>query len=150
MNRHYGSEGYQRIVPDLRGCRVDKLHSEDGRTSLVIKVSSSNVVVTMQPPLTDLEKWFAALYRWRSVTRSPSSRSIHSSGSNKVFSRPFTLNIQSSSQSAPDTPTPPAARRILDIKIGSMLLLPSRRVKTILKDNGVLSILAEGVISSLT
>jgi hypothetical protein len=35
---------------------------------------------------------------------------------------------------------------VLDIKIGSMLLLPGRRVKTILKDNGVLSILSEGVV----
>ena len=87
LNRHYGSEGYQRIVSDLRGCRVDKLHGEDGRTSLVIKISSSSVIVTLRPPLTDLENWFAALYRWRSVTRSPSSQSIQSSGSNKVFIR---------------------------------------------------------------
>jgi hypothetical protein len=65
-------------------------------------------------------------------------RTRYSSG-NSLF------NIQSASHSAPDTPTPPAARRILDIKIGSMLLLPSRRVKAILKDNGVLSVLAEGV-----
>ena len=93
LNRHYGSEGYQRIVPDLRGCRVDKLHSEDGGTSLVIKVSSSSAIVTLRPPVTDLEKWFAALYRWRSVTRSPSSLSIHSSGSNKVLTHQFTFNL---------------------------------------------------------
>ena len=89
LNRHYGSEGYQRIVPDLRGCRVDKLHGEDGQTSLVIKVSSSSALVTLRPPLTDLEKWFAALYRWRSITRSLSSQSIQSSGSNKVLTRQF-------------------------------------------------------------
>lgn len=40
--------------------------------------------------------------------------------------------------------TPP--RRPLDIKIGSMLLLPNRRVKSILKDNGTLNILAEAAI----
>ena len=46
---------------------------------------------------------------------------------------------------APEPASTP--RQILDIKIGSMLLLPNRRVKAILKDNGQLSILAEAVIS---
>jgi hypothetical protein len=86
LNRHYGSEGPQRIISDLRGCRVDKVHSEDGQTLLVIKVSSTPGEVTLRPPMTDTEKWFAALYRWRSVTRSPSARSLQSTGSNKVTS----------------------------------------------------------------
>ena len=119
---------------------------------LVIRMSSNNIDVTLRPPLTDVEKWFAALYRWRSVTRSPSSRSLHSQGSNKVVfsSCVLKLNIQSSGQSALDTPTSlPTQRRVLDIKIGPMLLLPNRRVKTILKDNGVLSILSEGVLDLL-
>src|SRR5579871_955001 len=44
----------------------------------------------------------------------------------------------------PQEMTPP--RRPLDIKIGSMLLLPNRRVKAILKDNGTLNIFAEAAI----
>ena len=84
LNRHYGSEGPQRLISDLRGCRVDKIHGEDGQTLLIIKMSSSPGEITLRPPMTDLEKWFAALYRWRSITRSPSARSLQSTGSNKV------------------------------------------------------------------
>jgi hypothetical protein len=84
LNRHFGSEGYQRIVADLRGCRVDKVYDEKGEAMLVLRVSANNIDVTLRPPVSDVEKWFAALYRWRTVTRSPSSKSLQSLGSNKV------------------------------------------------------------------
>jgi hypothetical protein len=83
LNRHYGSEGYQRIINDLRGCRVDKVN-EDGRIVLVIKGDSNTVEVTLRPPVPEVEKWFAALYRWRSVSRSTSNRSLKSTESLKV------------------------------------------------------------------
>jgi hypothetical protein len=86
LNRHYGSEGsFHRLIPDLRGCRVDKVHSEDGRSVLAIKPTSSPELV-LRPPISDVEKWFAALYRWRTVTRAASTRSRRSSISNKVKS----------------------------------------------------------------
>ena len=69
LNRHYGPEGYQRIINDLRGCRVDKVNI---------------VEVTLRPPVLDVEKWFAAFYRWRSVSRSTSNRSLKSTDSIKV------------------------------------------------------------------
>jgi hypothetical protein len=93
LNRHYGSEGYQRIIPDLRGCLVDKNHSEDGRSTLVIKVPSTTDEVVLRPPVTDVEKWFAALYRWRSVARSSSSRSLKSTTSAKVCSSSTGLTV---------------------------------------------------------
>jgi hypothetical protein len=86
LNRHYGSEGsVHRIIPDLRGCRVDKVHGEDGRSVLNIRPTSTTEVV-LRPPLSDVEKWFAALYRWRSVTSTSSTHSRRSSNSNKVVS----------------------------------------------------------------
>src|SRR5579859_1641479 len=83
LNRHYGSDGFQKIISDLRGCRVDKLHDEDGRALLIIKTYSKMEVI-LRPPITDLDHWFAALYRWRSVTKSASSRSIRSNASGTV------------------------------------------------------------------
>jgi len=142
LNRHYGSEGSQRIISDLRGCRVDKVN-EEGRTILVIRAASNTVEVTLRPPIPDVEKWFAAFYRWRSVSRSASNRSLKSIDSMKVCISKIILTQQSTSLSAPRTPSTP--KLILDIKIGSMLLLPNRRVKAILKDNGLLSILGEAV-----
>jgi len=83
LNRHYGPEGYQRVINDLRGCRVDKVN-EEGRILLLIKGASDIVEVTLRPPVLDVEKWFAAFYRWRSVSRSTSNRSLKSTDSIKV------------------------------------------------------------------
>lgn len=143
LNRHYGSEGSQHIISDLRGCQVDKVN-EEGRIVLVIRAASNTVDVTLRPPIPDVEKWFAALYRWRSVSRSASNHSLKSLDSTKVSISKMNLTLQSTSPPAPRTPSTP--RPILDIKIGSMLLLPNRRVKAILKDSGLLSILSEAVL----
>jgi hypothetical protein len=141
LNRHYGSEGsVHRIVPDLRGCRVDKVYLEDGLTTLVVKPIGS-IDVVLRPPVSDVEKWFAALYKWRSAAASGSARSRRSSTSTKVDA--MEQLMQSTNSHASVTAPPP--RRPLDIKIGSMLLLPSRKVKCILKDSGVFSVLAEAV-----
>src|SRR5271156_38228 len=42
LNRHYGTEGSQQIISDLRGCRVDKVYTEDGRTVLDIRLSTAS------------------------------------------------------------------------------------------------------------
>jgi C2 domain len=113
---------------------VTKITGEDGRSLLLVKIPSSALAadVILRPATVDLDKWFAALYRWRTITRSASSRSLKSVGSSR-----------SMSPSGGETNMP---RRPLDVKIGSMVLLPNKRVKAILKDNGVLSILAEASI----
>jgi len=72
---------------------VDKVHTEDGRTVLDIRLSASTTSdsttpetrIILKPPMSDVDKWFAALYKWRSVTRSPSTRSLKSLESNTVF-----------------------------------------------------------------
>jgi hypothetical protein len=63
---------------------VDKVYEDDGQTILAIKFQSTLQEITLRPPVADVEKWFAALYRWRSVARSSSSRSLKSNTSNKV------------------------------------------------------------------
>jgi len=85
LNRHYGTEGFERIISDLRGCRIVKSQGDDGKPVLNVKVPSTSADVILRPPTPDFDKWFAALYRWRTVSHSPSSLSLKSSASNKVI-----------------------------------------------------------------